>query len=192
MDLALILGVQSMMVMTEADVAATTAYGEEAAQDVSVECRSRKGQQPEALISFILDRYHATHRRELADLRPLALKVEAAHAAHPECPSGLADFLGEMLEELEAHMQKEERMLFPALLAGGSGGCAPFAMRRMRLEHVDHDVKLEQLKLRTNAFAPPAGACASWVRLYAGCAKLHDDLRAHIATENDVLFPMFE
>jgi regulator of cell morphogenesis and NO signaling len=65
-------------------------------------------------------------------------------------------------------------------------------MRRMRLEHADHDVRLEQLKLRTNAFTPPPDACASWVRLYAGCAKLHNDLRAHIDIENDVLFPMFE
>jgi regulator of cell morphogenesis and NO signaling len=179
-----------MMVMTEVDVA-TTAYAAEVDQDVSVERRTRGGERPEALIGFILDRYHETHRRELAELQPLAEQVEAAHAAHPDCPLGLADFLSETLEELEAHMQKEEQMLFPTLLGGGAG-CAPFAIRRMRLEHADHDVRLEQLKVRTNSFMPPSDACGSWVRLYAGCAKLHNDLRAHIDTENDVLFPMFE
>jgi iron-sulfur cluster repair protein YtfE (RIC family) len=112
-----------MMIMTDADIGATTAYEAEVEQDVSVERRTCGGEQPEALITFILDRYHETHRWELAELQPLAMQVEAAHAAHPDCPSGLADFLHETLEELEAHMQKEEQMLFPALLAGGAG-CA--------------------------------------------------------------------
>jgi iron-sulfur cluster repair protein YtfE (RIC family) len=121
-----------MMVMTEADVAAVTTGVDEGELELSVNLRARGRAQAEALISFILDRYHATHRWELAALHPLALQVEATHASHPDCPSGLADFLSETLKELEAHMQKEERMLFPALLAGGAG-CAPFAMRRLNM-----------------------------------------------------------
>ena len=39
---------------------------------------------------------------------------------------------------------------------------------------------------------PPSGACRSWTALYRGCAKLCADLEAHIALENDVLFPQFE
>jgi regulator of cell morphogenesis and NO signaling len=180
-----------MMVMTEADVAAVTSGVDDVELDLSVDLRARGRAQAEALISFILDRYHATHRRELAALHPLALQVETTHTSHSDCPSGLADFLSETLKELELHMQKEERVLFPALLAGGAG-CAPFAMRRMRLEHAEHDQRLAQLKLRTNDFTPPRNACESWAKLYAGCAKLHNDLRAHIDIENNVLFPMFE
>jgi regulator of cell morphogenesis and NO signaling len=181
-----------MMVMTEADVAASSGFEMEVGIEISVDRSAGGGANPvRGLISFILDRYHQTHRRELPELEALARKVEIVHAAHAQCPSGLADFLSETLQELEMHMQKEEQMLFPALLAGGAG-CAPFAMRRMRAEHAEHDERLEQLKARTNDFTPPEGACGSWVRLYAGCAKLYDDLRAHIDTENNVLFPMFE
>lgn len=96
-----------------------------------------------------------------------------------------------MEAELVAHMDKEERVLFPLLLASG-GGCTPFAIRRMRAEHGEHEALLARLKRLTDAFTPPVGACGSWRRLYQGCAKLCGDLEAHIALENDVLFPRFE
>ena len=62
----------------------------------------------------------------------------------------------------------------------------------MRLEHADHDARLDELAALTNFFAPPGDACDAWRALYAGCEKLSRDLRRHIAIENDVLFPMFE
>lgn len=146
---------------------------------------------PEALIAHILDRFHATHRRELPQLQSLARRVEMTHAEHASCPTGLADFLAVMQDELEAHMMKEEQVLFPTLLAGG-GGCAPFAIRRMRMEHDDHAAQLEKLRSLTNDFTPPESACSTWIVLYAGCAKLEQDLRGHIEFENGVLFPLFE
>ena len=36
------------------------------------------------------------------------------------------------------------------------------------------------------------GACRSWQALYAGAAKLRDDLIEHIHLENNVLFPRFQ
>lgn len=143
------------------------------------------------LIPFILERFHETHRRELPDLVRLARKVEAVHAARPECPIGLAQMLAGVAQELDAHMQKEEQVLFPLLLASG-GGCAPFAIQRMRAEHRDHEDALSAMKQLAHGFVAPAGACGTWQRLYAGCAKLAADLEAHIALENDVLFPQFE
>ncbi|MFT3728189.1 MAG: hemerythrin domain-containing protein [Terricaulis sp.] len=148
-------------------------------------------QSPHDLIPFILERYHATHRRELPELVQLARKVEAVHAGNEDAPDGLSQLLTRMTSELEAHMQKEEQVLFPLLLASG-GGCAPFAIKRMRAEHQDHEDLLSALKLITRDFTPPADACGSWRRLYQGCAKLCADLEAHIALENGTLFPQFE
>jgi regulator of cell morphogenesis and NO signaling len=145
----------------------------------------------ESLISHILDRFHAVHRADLAGLVPLARKVESVHEGHPQCPKGLGDLLEAMRDELEAHMTKEEQVLFPTLLAGGAG-CAPFAIRRMRLEHDDHTQSLAALRELTSAFDPPAGACGSWRALYDGCAKLDKELREHIELENGTLFPLFE
>ena len=38
----------------------------------------------------------------------------------------------------------------------------------------------------------PAEACNSWRALYAGLAKLSEDLTEHIHIENNILFPKFE
>lgn len=143
------------------------------------------------LIAHILTRYHETHRRELPELINLAKKVEAVHADHPQAPRGLADFLRQMLGELEMHMKKEELILFPAMQRGAAiplGG----PIEQMRLEHVDHGEHLARLEQLTNGFALPEGACRSWQALYRGAAKLSEDLMQHIHLENNVLFPRFQ
>ncbi|MCW8856204.1 MAG: DUF542 domain-containing protein, partial [Kangiella sp.] len=63
------------------------------------------------LINHILERYHEVHREQLPELTRLAKRVESVHANHPECPTGLASFLSDVEQEMEAHMQKEEQIL---------------------------------------------------------------------------------
>lgn len=153
--------------------------------------RTTSDQTAEALIARILQRYHAVHRDELATLGRLARRLEPDRKDHWAWPHGLSDFLAELQNDLEHHMQREEMVLFPTLLAGG-GGCAPFALRRMRAEHDDHAAQLARLRALTNDFVCPNGADEIWKGLYAGCAKLHEDLCEHIRIENEELFPLFE
>lgn len=143
------------------------------------------------LIDHILTRYHDVHRRELSELVDLAAKVEAVHDGHPRAPYGLADLLHRMRGELEVHMKKEELMIFPAMRRGYAVKVqAPIA--QMRREHDDHGEHLRQLSLLTDGFSPPEEACRSWRRLYAGVAKLSDDLMEHVHLENNLLFPRFQ
>lgn len=144
-----------------------------------------------ALIDLILTRYHETHREELADLVPLARKVEMVHADDPEVPRGLASALASLAAEMEDHMMKEEMILFPAMRAGGAAGMAqPIAV--MRADHDDHADTIALVRQITAGLTPPDHACGSWRRLYAGTDKLLSDLADHIALENDILFPRFE
>lgn len=143
------------------------------------------------LIDHILTRYHETHRREVPELVKLAKKVEAVHADHPKVPRGLADTLQELLGELEVHMKKEELILFPAMRQRSEGHLdTPIA--QMRHDHDDHGEHLRQLESVTDNFNLPEGACRSWQALYAGTAKLTNDLMEHIHLENNVLFPRYE
>lgn len=143
------------------------------------------------LIDHILTRYHETHRREVPELVKLAKKVEAVHADHPKVPRGLADTLQELLGELEVHMKKEELILFPAMRQRSEGRLdTPIA--QMRHDHDDHGEHLRQLESVTDSFNLPEGACRSWQALYAGTAKLTNDLMEHIHLENNVLFPRYE
>lgn len=145
----------------------------------------------DGLISHILERYHQVHRRELPELRSLAARVEKVHAEHPEVPAGLSDLLARMQSELESHMQKEEQVLFPMMMAGGNPMIVhPIGM--MRHEHDSHGEELRALVTLTNDMTLPDGACNSWRALYAGLAKLAEDLTEHIHIENNILFPRFE
>ncbi|MEZ6037882.1 MAG: iron-sulfur cluster repair protein YtfE [Planctomycetota bacterium] len=141
-----------------------------------------------ALIEHILATYHQPHRAELPRLLAMAQKVERVHGDKPECPRGLAALLQRIGDELELHMQKEEQVLFPALLAGDGRLMAP-AMRAMELEHDDHGRNLEQLRELTADFTPPAIACNTWRALFLGLAELELQLMQHIHLENHVLFP---
>lgn len=145
----------------------------------------------DALIDHILSRYHETHRSELPNLIQLAEKVGMAHAEDPQSPKGLAEALTILLHEMEDHMAKEEMILFPAMRARGRPGIEhPIAV--MRADHDDHAEGIQKIRDMTSNLTPPDHACGSWRALYAGTEKLFDDLTAHIALENDVLFPRFE
>jgi regulator of cell morphogenesis and NO signaling len=148
-------------------------------------------QQTSELIDHILTRYHETHRRELPELVKLGRKLEAVHSDHPQAPRGLADTLQQMLGELEVHMKKEELILFPAMRQRSEGNLGvPIA--QMRHDHDDHGEHLRKLESITDNFTLPEGACRSWQALYAGSAKLANDLMEHIHLENNVLFPRYE
>jgi regulator of cell morphogenesis and NO signaling len=144
---------------------------------------------PDELIEFILSRYHETHRRELAELLRLASRVEKVHADHPEAPKGLTEFLHTLSDELEGHMRKEEAVLFPMMRAVHPMVAAPISA--MEMEHEGHAEALIALERIAGNMEPPADACGSWRALYAGLRKFADDLRDHIHTENNILFPQF-
>jgi len=146
---------------------------------------------PAELIDHILRRYHEVHRQQLPELIRMARRVEAVHRDHPQVPRGLADHLETMEQELLEHMAKEEQILFPLLKQGGHPMVVhPIGM--MRHEHVSHGEQIERLAALTTQHQPPVDACNTWRALYAGTARLNEDLIEHIHTENNLLFPVFE
>lgn len=145
----------------------------------------------DALIDHILSRYHDAHRLQIPELVELSRRVERVHAAHADVPAGLADKLQQIGNELDAHMQKEERILFPAMRRQPTAQLVqPIA--QMRRDHADHGELLEEVMRLTNNYALPADACGSWRALFTGVAQLQEDLMQHIHLENTVLFPRFE
>jgi regulator of cell morphogenesis and NO signaling len=141
-----------------------------------------------ALIDRILVRYHATLRVELPYLRILATTVAAAHGARHPALLEVKALLISLASEAELHMQKEETILFPWIIAGaGSSAGAPIAC--LREEHEHHGHQLRRLRELTDGYRAPEEACASWEML---CRKLEDlerELMEHIGLENNLLFP---
>ena len=139
------------------------------------------------LIDYILRRFHERHREDVPELIRLARRVEEVHGERPDCPTGLADHLEGMFEELLSHMMKEEQILFPMLLEGNDPMArSPIAV--MRSEHDQHGEALAGLENLTNDMTEPADACNTWRALYAGLRQLREDLMQHIHLENNILF----
>ncbi len=156
---------------------------------------------PSEIIVHILEHYHRRLREELPRLDALVARVLGAHAdRHGATLEPLAEAFRSLREELEMHMHKEERVLFPHLLevesARGLGtglsaapGFAGGAIGVMEGEHESAALALTTMRRLTGGYAPPEDACGSFRALYSGLSALEADLKRHIHLENNVLFP---
>jgi len=161
---------------------------DQATPAASAEPASWKTRPIAELVDHILARYHAPLRGDVATLVTLAEKVERVHAAKPTCPRGLAEHLARVAEELESHLGKEERILFP-MLRTGHGATARMPVSVMMREHEDHGESLRRTRALTGDLVLPPEACNSWRALYVGLERLEAELMEHIHLENNVLFP---
>lgn len=140
------------------------------------------------LADHIEQHYHAALRRDLPVLVEAAQKVERVHAKRPSVPAGLADALMDFEHDLEHHMQKEERVLFPLLRRDARGPLVAMPISVMENEHDDHGASLRTIRALTDDLTLPADACATWTALYRGLETLEAELMQHIHLENNILF----
>lgn len=148
-----------------------------------------------ALIDHIETVHHAYLHQELPHLEARVAQVVAAHG-HKDARLGqLQSCVAALAAELQAHLQKEEQILFPLLrqLEADPNSAlrsliqAPIAC--MEQEHQKTGTALTQLRRLTDDFTPPAWACNTYRALLAGLVRLEQDLHQHIHKENNLLFP---
>lgn len=140
------------------------------------------------IVDHIISHYHEGLRRDLPVLVDAARSVVRAHQGHAENPRELPDLLEALANDLESHMQKEERVLFPQLRTGQRGGPVDMPIRMMEREHEGHDESLAQIRAATRELVAPPDASDAWRKLYADLVGLEAALREHIYLENNVLF----
>jgi regulator of cell morphogenesis and NO signaling len=148
-----------------------------------------------ALTDHIEGTHHQYLHAELPLLDALAAKVRDVHGArHPELGE-VHRLVAEVRADLEPHLLKEERVLFPAIRALAAGpGDFPFGtvqnpIRMMGIEHDRCGELLAELRAATGGYAVPDDACPSYRSLYERLAALEADTHRHIHLENNVLFP---
>lgn len=151
--------------------------------------------EPAALADHIEATHHSYLHAELPTLDALATKVAGVHGErHPE----LADvhrLVVALRADLEPHLIKEERVLFPAIRALAEGvrgfpfGTVQNPIRMMSMEHDRAGDLLASLREVTGGYRVPDDGCASYRSLYERLAELEADTHQHIHLENNVLFP---
>ena len=117
---------------------------------------------------------------------------------HPELDD-VADCLAELRADLEPHLAKEERVLFPMIRQLATDTAPPaFHCGSIRNPIVGHDPRARQRRGAAGAPAPADRATTSLrstparptTPSTAGCEELEADTHLHIHKENNVLFPM--
>lgn len=144
------------------------------------------------LVEYIIEKHHEFLRRELPRLYAMADRVAQVHGGHTPSLVSVRNVFANMASELFNHTEKEEKVLFPAIVQLSKGEQAPpldGPIHCMMEEHDDAGEALDALRGLTDGFQPPADACNTYRVLFAGLAELEEDLRAHIHLENSVLFP---
>jgi regulator of cell morphogenesis and NO signaling len=142
---------------------------------------------PSDIVAFILSRFHEPLHRGLPALVASARSVESAADADALCPHGLGDHLEQVRLAVEAHLAKEEQILFPLILAG-SGRATFMPIKVMMAEHADHAANLARTHELTHDFQLPGDAAPAWRSLYLELERFETELRQHIALEDNVLF----
>jgi regulator of cell morphogenesis and NO signaling len=152
-------------------------------------------------IGGLVDHLEATHHAYLTTALPrlvaLADKVAQVHGAnHPELVT-VAKLVHELRADLEPHLLKEERVLFPMIRELAEATEAPAfhcgtlsnPIRMMLSEHDNVGELLAKLREVAGDYKTPEDGCASYQALYVGLAELEADTHMHVHKENNVLFP---
>jgi len=153
------------------------------------------------LVDYIMNNHHQYVRKMIPIITLHADKVASVHGKnHPETIR-IADLFLAVREELEMHMMKEERILFPQIkqmvLTKNANsefflpafGTIQNPIRMMEHEHTSAGDALYQIRDLSNNYSHPDDACNTFKALYSELKEFEEDLHKHIHLENNILFP---
>ncbi len=145
-----------------------------------------------ALTRHIVTTHHDPTRTELARLAQMLDKVARVHGEkHPFMVEVASVFHG-LADDLSLHMQKEERVLFPAIADLERGARALDVAMPIRVMNGEHDqagADFARMRALTSGYVTPEGGCNTFRASLSGLEELEADLHEHVHLESNVLFP---
>jgi len=149
-----------------------------------------RGLSTRELADHIVGRHHAYLRRELPRLTGIATKVVEAHGDHEPRLVRIDGELAALRRELELHLDREERLLFPQLRGDSPEAEALYpVIAELEKEHRDTGDALRRIRELTDEYAVPEWACNTFRAFYDGLRELEADVHEHVYEENSLLFP---
>jgi regulator of cell morphogenesis and NO signaling len=115
---------------------------------------------------------------------------------HPELNDILKNF-SSLRKELEAHLEKEEKSIFPYIAAlEGEGALRPVGFNgiskpvaELEQEHERAGRVFDYVNKQAQGYKVPKDACNTYRLVLKELQELEQDLHLHIALENYLLFP---
>ncbi|MCG3181792.1 MAG: Iron-sulfur cluster repair protein YtfE [Phycisphaerae bacterium] len=149
------------------------------------------------LADHIEQTHHAYLKAELPRLGQIVAKVAQVHGPNHAELAEVRDVFAGLRNEMEAHMAKEEQILFPMIRELETANAAPQAhsvsvanpIGVMEHEHDNAGAALARLRELTGGFVTPPDGCNTYRVMNDGLAALEADFHRHIHKENNILFP---
>ncbi|MGH1438306.1 MAG: iron-sulfur cluster repair di-iron protein [Lewinella sp.] len=149
------------------------------------------------LADYIEKKHHRYVEKKIPELRAFLNKIAKVHGdRHPELIEIEALFTASA-NELTAHMEKEETILFPyvrKMASDGNGQRPPFGtiqnpITMMMHEHDNEGERFRKIAALSDNYNPPQDACTTYRVAFAMLSEFENDLHKHIHLENNILFP---
>lgn len=156
-------------------------------------------------LGLLVDYIEKTHHTYIKGKSPVLLqyleKISEVHGKrHPELIEIYDLFLHSTMD-LEMHLNKEERILFPFIrqlveyknsgqhMESGHFGTIQNPIAMMKEEHVKEGERFDTISKLSGGYAVPEDACDTYRVAYAMLNEFEQDLHKHIHLENNILFP---
>ena len=147
------------------------------------------------LIDYIVNVHHKYVTENSDIIYEFSQKVATVHGEHSPEVIRIAELVEKMVADLQPHMMKEERVLFPAIkeLVANKGASFPFGsinnpISMMEDEHEQVGEFAKEIITLSNNFQAPDWACNTYKALYFKLDEFINDLFQHIHLENNILF----
>lgn len=141
------------------------------------------------VLDLLIERYHTPLATTLPALREQIVIVHRTHhERHGAQLHALLEVFLCLQEDLDAHVHKRERMLFP-LIRSGAGPQAVAPMMMLEAEQEGLFRQLDDLRTVTDDFTVPEPDCPLCTALWRDLLELETTTRAHLVLSRDVLYP---
>lgn len=156
-------------------------------------------------LDFLTDHIINVHHGYVEESSPLLLqysqRVNQVHGHHYTELGEIEVLTKQVVQEMAAHMKKEELILFPFIKkmveAEREGnelpqihfGSVENPIRMMEAEHGEAGEIMRKIAALSNNYTPPQGACNTYRAFYSKLAEFEEDLFQHVHLENNILFP---
>ncbi len=144
------------------------------------------------LADHIESTHHAWLKKELPRVAMLVHRTFTVHGLHYPYLAEVKATYDRFAAEMDAHMFKEERILFPRIRQIDGGQVALEVDQPVAIMEHEHDragADLAKLRSLTSDYTAPAEACNTFRAMLDALGEIEADTHIHVHKENNILFP---
>ena len=149
-----------------------------------------------ALADYIVRTHHTYVKFNAPQIFNYVSRVATKHGDRFPFMKEVLQLFAEVQEDMNQHMLKEERILFPRIKALETEAAVNVSLEYytgpinvMEEEHDRAGELMYKIRELTNNYSVPEGACTTFQLSLASLQAFEADLHQHVHLENNILFP---